>query len=132
MANEGPDCLRVDIMWDADVRNALTMNVAALAICGPHVSAMISRVNAWVPISMPLLTNIKRGSFDSSRLGRNLVRVSLESPFQLTSFKIQARHCAPDGLGGDGKQQHLHALNELLIGQIRSNSPDVTRKEMIL
>jgi hypothetical protein len=58
------------------------MNVAARAIAGPHVSAMISSVKAWVPISMPLLTNIKSGNLASSRLGRNLASVSLQNLIQ--------------------------------------------------
>ena len=61
--------------WDI----TLTMKAAARAMAGPHVSTMISRVNAWVPTSMPLLTNMKSGSLLSLMLGRNLVRVSLQN-----------------------------------------------------
>ena len=39
------------------------MKVAALATSGPQVSATISKVKACVPISIPLLTKIKRGIF---------------------------------------------------------------------
>ena len=54
-----------------------TMNVATLAISAPHVSAMISSVRARVLISIPLLTNIRRGRALSSSLGRSDVNVSL-------------------------------------------------------
>lgn len=53
------------------------MKVAARAIALPQVSAMISSVNACVSVSIPLLTKIRRGKFSRSKLGSNLMRVSL-------------------------------------------------------
>lgn len=54
-----------------------TMNVAARAMSPPHVSAMISRVRACVPVSMPLLTKIIKGNLSPLRLGSSFVSVSL-------------------------------------------------------
>lgn len=55
----------------------LTINVAAFAISAPHVSAIISRVKAFVPTSIPLLTKIKRGKLLMSSEGRKTRSVSL-------------------------------------------------------
>lgn len=56
------------------------MNVAALAILGPHVSTMISRVRALDPISIPLLTNMINGRSSSFRVGFSSVKMDLKNP----------------------------------------------------
>jgi len=56
----------------------LTMNVADFATSEPHVSAMISKVNAFVPTSIPLLTKISSGRLPVSRDGRKVVSVALD------------------------------------------------------
>lgn len=55
----------------------LTMKAATFAIFGPHVSAIISSVRAFVAISIPLLTKINSGRFLSSNSGLRAVSVSL-------------------------------------------------------
>ncbi len=61
-AKEGPDWVRVQVRWSYSLSNSLTMKVAILATSGPQVSAIISNVRACVPISIPLLTKMKRGN----------------------------------------------------------------------
>ena len=56
---------------------SLTMNVEAFAMSGPHVSAIISSVNARVLVSMPLLTNMSSGLLPPSNVGFNAVSVLL-------------------------------------------------------
>lgn len=53
------------------------MKVAALANAGPQVSVMISRVNAFVPISIPLFTKTSRGCFFSLKRGCRVARLCL-------------------------------------------------------
>jgi len=55
-----------------------TMNVAAFAISDPHVSAIISSVNAFVPTSIPLLTKISIGRLSRSSDGRSVLRIPLQ------------------------------------------------------
>jgi hypothetical protein len=55
----------------------LTRKVETLAISLPQVSAMISSVNAFVSVSIPLFTNMSKGGFEPSRRGRNFVRSTL-------------------------------------------------------
>lgn len=65
-------CLDVD-----DSKWVLTIKVATFAILGPHVSAMISKVNAFVAVSIPLFTKMNNGRRFSSIFGFNAVRVAL-------------------------------------------------------
>jgi hypothetical protein len=55
----------------------LTMNVEARAMSLPQVSAIISKVRALVEVSMPLFTNIIKGTLVGSSKGCSFVRVSL-------------------------------------------------------
>jgi hypothetical protein len=55
----------------------LTRKVETLAMSLPQVSAMISSVSAFVPVSIPLFTNMSKGRFAPSRLGRNFVSSTL-------------------------------------------------------
>lgn len=96
----------------------LTMNVATLAISGPHVSAMISRVRAWVLISIPLLTKISRGTFPPSRVGFRAVSVSLSRKAIVNEmFPPHLRRPtpigSPDTLSGYGKEEDIHFLHQL-------------------
>lgn len=54
-----------------------TMNVAAFATSAPHVSAMISKVNAFVPTSIPLFTKIRRGRLSRLKDGCNALSIPL-------------------------------------------------------
>lgn len=65
------------------------MKVATLATSGPHVSAMMSSVRACVPISIPLLTKMNRGSLFASNVGLRASRVSLNTMLgQLMAYRI--------------------------------------------
>jgi len=54
----------INILGNGEYHRALTIKVATLATSGPHVSEMISKVNARVPLSMPLLTKATSGRFE--------------------------------------------------------------------
>ena len=64
------------------------MNVAAFAMSGPQVSAIISNVNACVPISIPLFTKIMRGKLSSSSWGCKIERFAL---YAVNDFDIMKR-----------------------------------------
>lgn len=91
-ANEGPDYVKQMaelFRCTPGIPTAvgvLTMNVATLAMSLPHVSAMISRVNALLLISMPLFTKMSRGKFLTSKHGRSVVNVSLYVLSQQTIY----------------------------------------------
>lgn len=55
----------------------LTRKDETLAISLPQVSTMISSVSALVSVSIPLFTNMSKGRWASSRLGRNFVSNAL-------------------------------------------------------
>lgn len=71
------------------VEKGRTMNVDALAISLLHDSAIISRVRAWVPVSIPLFTNIKRGILSRGILGCNSSN---------TFLKMKRKFLKKDGL----------------------------------
>jgi len=79
-AKEGPD-YRESVHYQLKRNRICTMNVAALATSEPHVSTIISKLNAFVPTSIPLFTKIRSGRLSRLRTGRN----ALSKPLVLHS-----------------------------------------------
>jgi len=64
---------------------------------------MISSVSALVPVSIPLFTNISKGGFTTSRLGRNFVSSSLSKVVHIRARKMDAKKRVPESLRGYGE-----------------------------
>ena len=64
----------------------------------PQVSATISSVRAFVSVSIPLFTNMSKGRFASSRLGRNLVSSALGKVVHYAPGKLMQGKRVPESL----------------------------------
>lgn len=108
------------------------MKVDAFAMSAPQVSAIISRVSALVPTSMPLFTKIRRGKLLTSSDGRNVCSVPLcdKNKYEFINTRKSNRYL-PEELSRYSEKENINAVYKRLVWEVWTNGSDIGWKSMV-